>query len=660
MAVETVTAAIDAVAGQPAVLRDLARALADGPGPLMVGAPPTVGRLVIELRARGSLLPMPVCVRCGRSDRELTASAEGGVCSRCRQRQLACACSGCGGVKPVAGRDEQQRPLCARCAPRPKRACARCRQVRIVARRARDGDGDLCDRCYKGPLATCRLCAKTKVCNFAATGRPICLSCGPRRTMPCAHCGADRPPCVRWPEGPVCEPCYRAALDRSGVCADCGTRRRLVDPPGPTACRCADCAGVAPQATCDACGAEERIYRHGCCVRCALRRRARQVIVDVDGPLAAVYQAIVAAPQPYSTHNWLRTGTSAAILADIAAGRLALTHEALDAHRNPGAANYLRHILVAHNVLAARDDALVRLEAWVDIKLGQVASGEHRRLLRSYATWRVLRRTRQRAEIAARPPTRTARAKTSLTAAIAFLEFLETRGTAVTDCSQADMDTWLDQGPPSAREISDFVDWATKRKLFGAIAVTSRPSRDGPALDDDTRWAIVQRLLHDDTVELGDRVAGCLVLLYGQHVSRIVTIGRDQITIHDGTVRLHLGTTHINIPGPLDDLLSELASSRRPKTGVISPPNQHWLFPGLNPGQPLNAAYLGQRLRRLGIATMPARRTALLHLASRLPAAVLADLLGIAPTTAVHWVTTAGGNWDTYAALLIQDRDRQP
>ena len=145
---------------------------------------------------------------------------------------------------------------------------------------------------------------------------------------------------------------------------------------------------------------------------------------DGPGPLSSVRDALVGAPQPYSAHNWLRSGVSAGILADVASGALALTHEALDHHPRPRAANYLRHVLVAHGALPERDDALARLEAWVAARLSSVAP-QHRQALRSYATWRVLRRARQRAEVARRPPTRTARAKTCLNAAMAFLSFLD-------------------------------------------------------------------------------------------------------------------------------------------------------------------------------------------------------------------------------------------
>jgi hypothetical protein len=44
-----------------------------------------------------------------------------------------------------------------------------------------------------------------------------------------------------------------------------------------------------------------------------------------------------------------------------------------------------------------------------------------------------------------------------------------------------------------------------------------------------------------------------------------------------------------------------------------------------------------------------------MDLASQLPAAVLAELLHLHPTTAVSWVA-AGGDWNTYAAHIARNR----
>lgn len=651
---DDIDGAINAVATNPSALWVLARALEGSHDPLVSGAPPLVGRLVTELRARGSVLEEPRCTVCGRAHLKLTASGAGALCPRCRHRELATACSACGVVKPVGGRGSQGEALCARCAPRPRRVCSVCGRTRPIARRAHEGVGEICDSCYKGPVALCATCGRMRPCNFVAMGRPICISCAPRRTSRCAHCARTRPACVRWPEGPVCEPCYRAALSRRGFCERCGRDRRLVAPPGPGARLCADCGGVPPLACCRSCGAEERLYADGECVRCALRTRVRQLVGDPDGPLRPVYEAIVTAPQPYSTHNWLRSSAGAAVLGELAAGTLSCTHEALDAHPHRRGADHLRHLLVATGVLAPRDDEIARLEDWIAARLKSVEDPARRRLLRSYATWRLLRRARARtsgADLTRRTPTQ--HAKTCLNAAVAFLAHLSDRGQDLATVTQADVDAWLASGPPNARLVADFLDWAASRHHTERLNVPGPVRAAAPAIADDKRWQIARRLLCDETIDLGDRVAGSLVLLYGQQLSRIVTLTHDQVSFGKETTRLELGSVAIDIPPPLDGLFARLAAERRPYSG-IAPSQQRWLFPGLDPGRPLTAYQLGQRLQRLDIQPSSARRAALAHLGGRLPAALLSRLLGIAPTTAVRWTRVAGGDWNTYAAQIAR------
>ena len=316
-------------------------------------------------------------------------------------------------------------------------------------------------------------------------------------------------------------------------------------------------------------------------------------------------------------------------------------------------ADYLRHLLVANGVLSARDDALVRLEAWVAERLASVEDRAQRRLLRSYATWRVLRRARQRAEAAGAPRTATRHAKVNLNSAIAFLAFLAARQVDLAGAGQADLDDWLAEGPPSAPEVRDFLGWAADRRLSQRFDLPGR-RQEGPIADDDERWATARSLLHDEDVELGDRVAGLLVLLYGQQLSRVAALTRDQVELGPGRVWLHLGATALDIPSPLAKLFARLANERRPYAGVGSPAATPWLFSGLDPGLPLTASQLGQRLRRLGVRPAASRRSALVHLAAHLPAAVLAQSLGLSPGTAVRWAGQAGADWAAYAASLAR------
>jgi hypothetical protein len=59
---------------------------------------------------------------------------------------------------------------------------------------------------------------------------------------------------------------------------------------------------------------------------------------------------------------------------------------------------------------------------------------------------------------------------------------------------------------------------------------------------------------------------------------------------------------------------------------------------------------MAERLRHLGIRSSQARSAALFQLATGLPAAVLARLLGIHITVAVAWQRASAGDWAAYAA----------
>src|SRR5206468_6384345 len=65
-------------------------------------------------------------------------------------------------------------------------------------------------------------------------------------------------------------------------------------------------------------------------------------------------------------------------------------------------------------------------------------------------------------------------------------------------------------------------------------------------------------------------------------------------------------------------------------------------------------------LRALGVPVQAGRRAALTGLAAQLPAAVLADTLGLQPRTAVRWMHDAGADWNRYAADLARTRNHQP
>ena len=660
-----IEAAIEAVAPAGMALRQLAAALAADPGALSRGAPPMAGRLAAELIARGSAaLTAPACVICGRSGRPLFRGDGGGVCQRCRAWQLAAACSACGKVKPVAGRGNDGQPVCEVCRRHKQghRPCGMCGTSAPIAVRARDGRPDICVNCYRKPAATCSICGRQRECSFAATSHPVCQACSPRAAMACARCGQDRPPTARWPEGPVCDPCYNAALRHRGACAACGQQRRLVTPPGPDADTCADCAGIPVTHACTDCGREDKLYEKGRCARCSLRRRAAELLSAGTGiippQLAGVFGAITAARQPRSALNWLRKGAGASLLADAAAGRLALTHQALDNHPHQRAAAYLRHMLTAGGALPPRDEELARTGQWLTTLLETAGPPADRRLVQAYATWQVMRRLRTTAQHATRPRTPTAHARNNIRAAVNFLAWLRRRGTTLSTCGQACIDEWP-ATRPSAGLAQDFLTWAAANGHCPAFAIPAPPRPAGTAISQEQRWTLASRLLHDTTLDPTDRVAGSLLLLYGQPLSRIAVITTSQITRRDDSMLIQLGRHDVPVPGPLAAATLKLINDGRSNRGVGSPPATSWLFPGHQPGRPITPARLGERLRAIGIYAQAARRAALLDLAAQLPAAVLADLLGLHETTAARWMHQAGGDWSRYAAELARTTPHQ-
>jgi hypothetical protein len=657
-----IEAAVDAVAPGGQALRQLEDALAADPAALTAGAPPVAGRLVIELIARGSAtLAIPACAVCGRAGRPLFRGDGGGVCQRCRAWQLAAACATCGKVRPAAGHDSAGQPVCEVCRrrddPRRRRQCGRCGKVAPIAARARDGHPDICVNCYRLPVATCGVCGRHRGCSFAGTSRPVCPSCSPRASAACARCGQDRPPAARWPEGPVCDPCYTAALRRRGRCASCGQQRRLVAPPGPAADTCADCAGLPVTHACADCGTEDKLYEKGRCARCSLRRRARELLSAGTGTIApqltGVFDAVTAARQPRSALNWLRKGAGAGLLADVAAGRLAISHQALDDCPHRRAADYLRHMLTAAGALPPRDEDLARTGQWLAGVLDTIGPAADRRLVQAYATWQVMRRLRASAAGTARPRTPTAHARNHIRAAAGLLAWLRDRGTTLGACGQADIDQWLRTGP-AACQARDFLAWAASRRHCQPLSIPAPPRAAGPAISQDQRWTLTARLLHNTALDPTDRVAGCLLLLYGQPLSRIAVMTTSQITRRQGETFIRLGRHDLPVPGPLADALRQLISSGRSYRGVGSPPATTWLFPGHLPGRPITPDTLGERLRALGIYAQTGRRAALLDLAAQLPAAVLADLLGLHHNTTARWMHQAGGDWSRYAAELAR------
>ena len=96
-----------------------------------------------------------------------------------------------------------------------------------------------------------------------------------------------------------------------------------------------------------------------------------------------------------------------------------------------------------------------------------------------------------------------------------------------------------------------------------------------------------------------------LVLLYAQGPAAISRLTLDHVHVGEQHVRLRLGREPIVLPGPLDAIVLQLSASRRGHAALGDQGSSRWLFPGGQPGQPISAYRLAQRLRQLGLRPGP-------------------------------------------------------
>jgi hypothetical protein len=303
--------------------------------------------------------------------------------------------------------------------------------------------------------------------------------------------------------------------------------------------------------------------------------------------------------------------------------------------------------------LEPRNEQLVRLERWMAMAIASRPDPDEQHLLRRYAIWHVLRRLRHRTAAGETTHNQLSTARQQVRAAIVVLDWLTVHDLTLATCTQNDLEAWLTSDKAThRREAGHFIRWATAQKLTNLVFPATKWGGPQQALDTESRWEQARWLLHDDAVKLEDRVAGLLVLLYAQWPSAISRLTLNHLDLDDDQVKLHLGREPLALPEPLASLTAQLAATRRGHAAIGRQETSPWLFTGGQPGRPISAAQLTERLRQIGIQGGRARSTALFQLATDLPAALLARMLGIHISVAVAWQRASAGDWTSYAADL--------
>lgn len=482
----------------------------------------------------------------------------------------------------------------------------------------------------------------------AGTDRLMCRPCAnnhPSRHEPCASCGELRHVTARSTAGPECGRCRTRRMRSTVLCAGC---QRTARPSAAQAGVCERCAGERVGQICTQCGAEEQNYSVGRCAACSLRARIEELAQAGDpvavNALSGYLAALAASPKPLTTLNWMVSGANDSrgfrILQQLIGGQLPLTHQALDTLHRP-TADHLRAQLVLHGALPERSERTAGLVLLIDREALRVPDGPDRVHLRAFATWKVhhdLARKERRGEASRHADMRP---RATVRVAADLLIWLSEHDLALATVEQEHLDWWLTNGTSHSRHARAFITWTVKHKITGPLTVIPPATRrHADPLDPDRRRALLRALLTDQQIDLRDALRGLLIVVFSQRISHLVLLTIDDVHEHDRQVHLAIGRDPLLLPEPIATLTRQLKHQT----------DSTWLIHGGRNGDHLSEVYMRERLTKLGIKALPARTAANNELASRLPAAILADLLGFADITTERWTKLAAGGWTRYAA----------
>ena len=714
---ESIVAAIRAAAPETAILGKLARSIATDPGKLLTAhaaAIPSHSRLVIELIARGAKhVLIPECALCEKQvmlkyayrDRRICGScyktAHQSICQQCHKvrpvakklnglplciqcyrtaPQRSALCSKCGTLSPIVARIDGS-PVCQLCHDRPRELCSKCGDLHPVHSRL---PALLCRRCYSTmlrgrepqkttvvkhrPLRTrdCTMCGQHRLCLDFLTDQPRCVPCAGRPEKRCISCQRQRPVQAYWAIGPVCNTCYDG---KPGRCTRCGSAGLVLKLESDNVCfQCAGRPAIVSRQqapfVCSACHNVTRLFKNRRCARCSLDIELIELIKNREGeinpeliPLRAL---LLEHPTPKTILGWLRRSTAGvAIVKSLASAELEISHATFDRIEPNNATNFVRSMLISSGILPERSEQFARLQAWCN-RFFKTCDSADRNVLDTFAQWHLLRRLRGKAARNQITNASNSWARQRIRVAAALLSHLRTLDKALVDCGQLDLDEWIANGPTTRYSVRDFVRWAVRRRLTDELDVPQRKTVSAAeSIANDERWAIIRRLASGEIEPLDLRIAGALNLLFGQQSSRIVGLTDSDVSVIDDDVCILLGSEHLPLPPPFDQLIMELITLRRSELRAKRNDGSVFLFPGNFYSRAVDVGRFTERLNEIGIMTRSGRDASLMDLAAKIPAALLRDLLGLHINTAVEWNIAAGHSHTKYIKRLKTDRGRK-
>ncbi len=455
----------------------------------------------------------------------------------------------------------------------------------------------------------------------------------------------------------ICSNCRRYRQYHPQICPRCAQSKPLGYLDEHDTVVCSACAGHAGQSSvfaCAECGREDHPYGTRC-GRCVLRERLTALLTDpstgeIHVQLRPVFDTLLGGDLPQSAIFWLRRRQriGPGLLAAMARGEIAISHQSFNDRPMDRTHNYVRDLLVAVGVLPPYEPMIERMIPWL-VTLGESLDAHHARIVDRFAHWKVLRHLRRQADNGDLTKGSFQGARSRLRRVVALLSWLEARGHSIETATQAELEEHLFTAPGCvAGELGQFLSWIRDTGANPTLDV-SYPSSTEPqvTMSDALRWEHVNTLLHDETIRLYTRIGGLFMLLFAQPISTICQMRTDQVdTTDSGRVLVTFERTPLEMPDPLADLI-RTHLGQRGQASYASRGNG-WFFPGGIPGRPLATENMRRQLVERGIRPHAARQAALFALSGQVPHMILAQTLGISQSAATRWAALAARDWSNY------------
>jgi len=362
--------------------------------------------------------------------------------------------------------------------------------------------------------------------------------------------------------------------------------------------------------------------------------------------------ALGAMEVPRGGLSWLSRQATAERIRALATGAVPLSHDGLDSLDMSNGREHLRALLVAHGVLPVRDRYLAAYERWAEARVRSVEDSKDRQLIAAYLRWHQGPRLGALAESGQLTESRYSNARAQTNIAVRLLAWLRQRERDLLTCTQGDIDAFFAQGPTTCLQARSFLRWAVRTHRRAALELPPDRARAPRGISEHDRLDLLARFLSDEHLDLVDRVAGCLVLLYALPLTQVNRLRASDFEPAEPGLALRMGEDLLPVPAPLDSLVNQLAEQRGNVSGA-GHPDSDWLFPGRRAGQPIEPDQLAERLNRHGV-TRAARTAALDALLVTVPAPVLAKVLDRKPWRVAERTKILATDWRNYVALRVQ------